>query len=302
MNKFISYSLTLVLALSVALISCEKKIDPIDSYGVEVTYKASSSKAITGNVIVNPKEDVTLDFTITSSLEKMYVIEIQKNSTRIDTFLIGGAGSSSFSASKTYKIDSIAGDYSFRVLARNRQGVYIGDGKKLLKVTVAPDFTYYTNVKLEVPDSSAGSTKSFLELMTGKTYSYKEGSSSSALIDLGYFYDTTTTGAPKHTVYALGASKYVPYNYTTWTKNATVFKKASSPTFANLTSGGAIAAIATTVVNSGTSTSINQLAAGNLVFFKTAAGKVGCLQVNFVNDGGAAVGQSFINCDIKVQR
>lgn len=300
MTKLFSY--TLALALSVVLISCEKKIAPIDNYAVQVEFKNSSSKAVTGNVTVNPKEEITLDFTISSNMEEMYIVEIQKNGTRVDTFMVSAASARNFSASKTYRIDSIAGDYAYRVLARNRKGIFIGDGQKLLKVTVAPDFYYFTNVKLEVPDSSAAKTKSFLAALTGKTLSYTEGAAASATVDMGYFFDTTTVGAPKHTLYALAASKYAPYNLSAWTKNATVLKRASSPSFTALTSGGSLAAVNTSVLNTGTSTSITALVAGNLVYFRTANGKVGCLQVNFVQDGGAAIGQSFINCDIKIQR
>ena len=53
--------------------------------------------------------------------------------------------------------------------------------------------------------------------------------------DFGYFYDTTTVGVtvinqPKHTIYALSASTPVQYDLTGWTKNATIFKKITTPT------------------------------------------------------------------------
>ena len=296
------YILSILAAAAVIVIGCEKTVAPIDSYGVTIDFKPGSAKNITGDVSMNPKDSIILDFTISSSTEDMAVIEIQKNGARIDTFNVSGVNKRSFSGIKRYQSDSIAGDYSYRVFARNKKGVYIGDGGKSIKVTIKPDFIYWSYKTLAVPDSVAKSNKSFFVSTTGDVLSYVQGASNSALIDFGYFYDTTTVGAPKHTIYALGTNKFAPHNLTTWTKNATIFKKVSTPAFSTLTSGSAIAAAGVLNLKTGATTTATALASGNLVYFRTAAGKYGCIQINFINDFGAMQSQTYINIDVKVQK
>ena len=283
-------------------LGCEKKVAPIDSFGVSVNFNTGNPKNLTGNISINPKDSVILDFTIASSTEEMAVIEIQKNGARIDTFNVSGSNKMIFSGIKRYMSDSIAGDYTYRIFARNKKGIYIGDGGKSIKVTINPDFIYWSNKSLAVPDSVAKTNKSFFVSTSGDVLSYVQGAANSALIDFGYFFDTTTVGAPRHTIYALGANKFVPHNLTTWTRNATVFKKASSPAFSTLTSGGSLRAAGISNLASGATTTANALASGNLVYFRTAAGKYGCIQINFINDFGALQSQTYINIDVKVQR
>jgi len=283
-------------------LGCEKKVAPIDSFGVSVNFNTGNPKNLTGNISINPKDSVILDFTIASSIEEMAVIEIQKNGARIDTFNVSGSNKMIFSGIKRYMSDSIAGDYTYRIFARNKKGIYIGDGGKSIKVTINPDFIYWSNKSLAVPDSVAKTNKSFFVSTSGDVLSYVQGAANSALIDFGYFFDTTTVGAPRHTIYALGANKFVPHNLTTWTRNATVFKKASSPAFSTLTSGGSLRAAGISNLASGATTTANALASGNLVYFRTAAGKYGCIQINFINDFGALQSQTYINIDVKVQK
>jgi len=288
MKSFI-HILSSFAAAAVIVIGCEKKVAPIDSYGVTVDYKAGNAKNLTGNVAINPKDSIILDFTISSATEDMAVIEIQKNGARIDTFRVSDANKRSFSGVKRYMSDSIAGDYTYRVFARNRRGVFIGDGNKSIKVTINPDFHFWSFKTLAVPDTVAKTNKSFFVSTTGDVLSFVQGAANSALIDFGYFFDTTAAGAPRHTIYALGANRFAPHNLTTWTRNATVFRKINSPAFSALTSGGS-------------TTAATALAPGNLVYFRTAAGKFGCIQINYINDFGAIQSQSYINIDVKVQK
>ncbi len=283
-------------------LGCEKKVAPIDSFGVTVNFNSGNPKNLTGDIAINPKDSIILDFTIASSTEEMAVIEIQKNGARIDTFNVSGSNKMTFSGLKRYMSDSIAGDYTYRVFARNKRGIFIGDGNKSIKVTINPDFLFWSFKTLAVPDSVVKSNKSFFASSTGEELSFLQGAAKSGLIDFGYFFDTTTVGAPKHTIYALGANKFAPHNLTTWTRNATVFKKATTPAFSALTSGGSLRSAGILNLTSGTTTSATALAPGNLVYFRTAAGKFGCIQVNFINDFGAIQSQSYISIDVKVQK
>jgi hypothetical protein len=292
-----------VIAIIVAGLytSCEKKIDPIDeSFTVEVAFNNSGAKYVTSDIEVNPKDSLFFDFTVTSK-DDLDVVEIQKNGTRVDTFKVPASGKNAFSAVKKYMADSIPGDYSYRILAKNKKGIFIGDGGKLIKVTVKPDFYFWTYRFVYVPDTVAKTNKTYFATATGQVYSYSEGAGNSASIDFGYYFDTTS--ANKHTIYALTAPQPQLdfYDISSWTKRATIFKKATSPAFNNLTSGGALQAAGKTNLSSGTSLKVTALAAGNLVYFKTVEGKIGCIQISFIN-GISPSKTTCINIDVKVQR
>ncbi len=309
-------SLLSLFAAAAILAGCEKKIDPIDNFGVEVTYKATDPKAATGDITLNPKDSFVLDFDLTSSREDIAVIEIQKNGAKIDTFKMSGTGVRSFSGQKRYQIDSVTGDYSFRVLARNSRGVFIGDGNKLIRVSVKSDYNFWSYRFLYVPDSAAKVSKSYFATSTGESFSYTEGMTKSGLIDFGYYFDTTRVSATNltprgHTIYNLTVNPYVPSDISTWTKNATAFKLVTNVTFNNLTSAGAIRTAGIANLGSGTvakvsttdraSASWSSHLTGAVILFRTAAGKYGALQVNFTEHNGASPG-SYINLDVRVEK
>ena len=106
-----------ILSLSAVIVACEKKVDPVDSYGVTVDYKSTSSKSVTGDVELNANDSISFDFTITSSKEDISVVEIQKNSFKIDTIKMAGSGVRTFTGSKKYQVDSINGDCTYRILS-----------------------------------------------------------------------------------------------------------------------------------------------------------------------------------------
>lgn len=287
-----------------AWMGCVKTVEPIaDQFSVNVEYKATSGKTyLTQDVILNPKDSVFLDFTVTAQ-EDMAVIEIQKNGTKLDTFRVSTLAPRSFSGTKGYKLDSIVGVSSFRVLARNAKGQFIGDGKKLITVTTMPDFRYYRQRQLSVPDSTAKTNPSFFSTATGDKFSFSDvvTKTNSAAIDFGYFYDTTTASAPKHTIYALtNSTVFAPHDLSTWTKNGTIFKKITSPAFTAILNAGEIVKAGITNLASGTVTKCPQLVTGAMYVFKTAGGKYGVFYVNFTNQDKATK-DTWINIDVKMQ-
>ena len=90
-----------LLAISIGLNACVKKVDPVDDFKVTVDYRSTTPKSVTSDVTLNPKDSIYLDFTITSPDEDMTYVEIQKNGVRLDTFqLAGQANKRSFSKIK----------------------------------------------------------------------------------------------------------------------------------------------------------------------------------------------------------
>jgi hypothetical protein len=291
---------------------CEKKVDAIDAYGVTVEYNSSNPKCITENTEVNPKDSIYLDFTLTSEKEMAFV-EIQKNGVRIDTFNVAG-GKKVFSAIKGYKADSAAGDYSYRVLARTIQAEFLGDGDKLLTVTVKPDFIFYSYRIMAVPDTTDKVNKCYFSINTGESFNYNEAATRSAAIDFGYYYDTTTiplSNPPTkfgHTFYALNApqTQINFYDISSWTKNATVLKMMPSNVnfVSGLTSAGAINTLIKGNMTSGTGSKVNKIEAksgSNVIGFKTVTGKYGAILFRYANQNSDAKGTT-IQIDVKVQK
>ncbi|MBK8089791.1 MAG: hypothetical protein IPK31_18745 [Chitinophagaceae bacterium] len=298
--KYISAAVLILLFVA----ACEKKREPIDAYKVTVEYKNSNPFSVTADKEVNPKDSIFFDFTVTSQ-EPMTYVEIQKNGVRIDTFNVSGS-KNTFSASKGYRADSIPGNFSYRILARNKSAVFLGDGNKLFTVTVKPDFYFWSYRILAVPDTVNKTNKCYYSTSDGKIYSYTEGAANSASIDFGYYFDTTT--ANKHTIYALsGAQAQLSYyDISAWTKNATVFKKmATSVNFVTgLTSAGAINTLIKNNMTSGTAakvTTVSTTSGSNVIGFKTAAGKYGAILIRYVNRDLPANG-TVIEVDVKVQK
>ena len=302
-----------LLVLGLFLSACEKKVEPVDSFDVTVDYRSSGAKFVVGDVTRNPKDSIYFDFTISSPRDMSYV-EIQKNGVRIDTFRLNSTNNRSFSLIKGYQVDSAAGDYSYRVLARDARAIFMGDGGKMFTVTVIPDFNFWSYRILQVPDTVAKTNKTYYSTKDGKTYSYSDGAANSASIDFGYYWDTTGRGTAatnddlKHTIYSLSAAQpqLGYYDISTWTKNVTLLKKMpSSVNFVTgLTSGGAIQTLIGGNMNSGTSskvTTISTSAGSNVIGFKTTNGKFGAILIRYVN-GDSPNKETQIEVDVKVQK
>ena len=300
-----------LITASIGLSACEKKVDPVDDFKVTVEYHKSSPKALTSDVTLNPKDSIYLDFTITSPEQDITYVEIQKNGVRIDTFQMAGqANKRSFSKIKGYMADSTAGDYTYRVLARDSRAVFLGDGGKAIKVTINPDFILWSQRILFVPDTVEKTNKTYMSLLEGKTYNYTEASAVSSKIDFGFYYDTTgrattATGDDQfHSIYALSAPQpqLAFYDISSWTKNATLFKRLSGVNFnTQLTSSGAINTLVKNNMATGTSAKINLLVANNVIGFKTVDGKYGAMLIRIVK-GSSPEKTTNIEIDVKVQK
>lgn len=303
-----------LLIITGAFAACEKKVDPIDSYFVTVDYKSSGPKFLTGDVELNPKDSIYLDFTITS-LDDMAYVEIQKNGVRIDTFRLNNLSNKrQFSLVKGYRADSASGSYTYRVLARNERAIFMGDGGKNITVTIKPDFNFWSYRILQVPDSVSKTNNCYYATTEGKVYSYTTGGANSAKIDFGYYWDTTgrgtasTTDDLKHTIYSLSAAQpQLGFNdISSWTKNVTLLKK--MPTSVNfvtgLTSAGAIQTLIGGNMTSGTAskvTTVSTTGGSNVIGFKTAAGKFGAILIRYVS-GDSPNKETQIEVDVKVQK
>jgi hypothetical protein len=292
------------------LTACKKTTDPIDVSNANVELKNAGTGFVVNDITVNPNDSIFFSYTVTSNNDMRYV-SIQKNPANQTAFVLRDtlttAQKNSFSAVKRLRADSINGSFIYHIVAHDKDGKYIGH--KAVVVTVKSDYDYYTFRTLMVPDTTAKVNTCYMSAAKGLLYSYTTGAANSADIDFGLYYDTTFTASTSTTddlrfsLYALSAAQpqLSYYDISTWTKNATVLKKVTSPAFNTLTSAGAIRTSCNTNLASGTSTKITQLVAGNMVAFRTAAGKRGVLLVNYGN-GSSPAKESFLNVDIKIER
>lgn len=306
MKKIITGSVLMLILLN----SCQKKADPVDGSNANVALVSAGTNYVTGNVTVNPKDSLLFSFTISSNTDMKYV-SIQKNPVNQTAFLVRdtltSANKNSYTVVKRFAADSANGDYLYRIVAHDATGIYIGH--KDIVVSVKADFNYFTYRFLQVPDTTEKKNTCYLAATTGAVYSYTSGAANSAAIDMGFYFDTTGVGTTstaddvKFSVYALSATQpqLSYYDISSWTKNATIMKKATSPAFNTLLSAGSLRSAGVTNLSSGATNKATLLASGNLVFFRTTAGKNGCLQVNFVN-GSDASKASYINVDVKIEK
>ncbi|TDH27445.1 hypothetical protein EXU57_07630 [Segetibacter sp. 3557_3] len=310
MLKFITGTVIVFFFFS----SCVKTVDPVDSNNAIVELTSTGPKSVTGDVTVNPKDSLVFSFTISSNKQMKYV-SIQKNPVNQTAFVVrdtlSDANANTYSATKRLMADSANGSYLYRIQALDARGNYIGH--RDINVIVSPDFNYFTYRFLYVPDTTAKTNTTYMSAATGTVYSYTTGAANSAAIDFGVYYDTSGTASASTTddlrfsLYSLSAPQpqLSYYDISSWTKNVTIMKRSASPGFNTLLSAASIRAATSSTgaasLTTGTSTKITQLVAGNLVYFKTAAGKVGCMQINFAN-GTSPAKDSYINVDVKIEK
>lgn len=290
--------------------ACKEKVDPVDINNANITLMSKGTGYVTENITVNPKDSLFFSYTVTSDKPMKYV-GIQKNPVNQVAFVtrdtLADANKFSYTAEKRLRADSINGSFIYRVSAHDALGNYIGH--KDVLVTVLADFNYYTFRVLRVPDTVAKTNPAYLSARTGETFSYTTGAANSAAIDFGFYYDTTgrasasATDDLRFSLYSLSAAQPQLgfYDIGTWTKNVTIMKKATSPSFTSLTSGAALRAAGITNLASGSSSKVTQLVGNNMVFFKTANGKYGAMLINFVS-GSSPAQDSYINVDIKIEK
>lgn len=308
-----------LLALSVLLFtSCAKEAPNIFNMftDVSVTYNNSDPRCVTDYKLINDKDEVWIDFTITSDKEDMYSYVIETSAgtqqpTRITTPITDGTKRRSFSFIYKIPVNLMRdGKQSFRVYPLNEKGIYMGDGYKKVTVEQNPSYVILANRDIYLPDTVAKVLPSFFSLSDGTGYSYTNGAANSAKIDLGiyrtpvinaqgiitgYVYNIYNTSAP--------ATTFPIYDVSTWTKRLTKFSApvASQGTVFtnNAFSGSTIEALAKarTINLNATTTGI---ASTSAVFFQTPEGKYGMLYFFFFTSDLNK--RPYCNVSVKIQK
>lgn len=320
----------LALLLAVAVTSCAKVEPKFNSNNLTVTFNAPTATYLTADKTVNAKD--SLDFSYSGSCTNpITYVTLTKNDTEVGRDSIKTGDRTSFSnLVKKMVADTIPGNYVYKVVARDKDNIYLGSSDPII-VTVTSNFNFYTNRRLYVPDSTAKTSPCFINLATGTTYSYTDVMSGnlSAQVDMGYFFSTdsvnTATSATAtrikttvgHTFYSPNSTPATGqrafYDLSSWTKNATQLNIATSPSFASLNSSGALKAAGLTNLKTNYSSvpnyslwptpqsSFKGIATASLIFFKTAAGKYGVINITYISSSGPGKG-GYVNFDYKIQQ
>lgn len=297
----------IALLLAVIATSCVKVEPKFNSNNITVTFNNAGANYLTGDKTVNGKDSLDFSYSGTSSVPIVYVT-LTKNDTEVGRDSIKTGDRMSFTnLVKKFVADTIPGNYVYRVVARDKDNIYLGSSNNII-VTVNSDMIYIKNNTLYVPDTTAMTNKTYFNVATQASYSYTDitTGNNSNVIDFGYFWDPTIASGttPKgNTIYNLNLSP-VPsaitmYNTSAFTKNATQFKVITSPTWVNLNSGAIIKAQGIAAFKTASANSVTGLAAGSIVLFKTAAGKYGAINVLYVS-GASAYASTFMSFDLKV--
>jgi len=331
MKKYITL-LGIIAALAVMLSACQKTTDPINANVITVSFVKAGPKFLTDDITVNPKDSIQFQYTVTSPTP-MFTVALAKAQPSsnlvippyafLDSVKTGNL--QTFAVTHKMIADSIAGVYNYNVIARDANGIYLGSSK-VITVTVTPDFYYYTNRQVFVPDTTAKTNPCYYSSSANTSFSYTTaGVANSPKIDFGFFFNTDsvytkgkTTGVVGPTIYALNLTPTPAqisfYDISTWTKNATTFKVASSPSFSSLTSGGAIKQGCITNLKSGATNKLpivtlgsgssrtdtyTALTTGNEIFFKTVDGRYGVISITWLNLVGASKA-TYMNFEVKV--
>lgn len=338
MRKYITL-VGIIAAFAAMLSGCAKTTDPINPNVATITFVKAGPKFLTSDITVNPKDSIQFQYTVTSSVP-MATVELDKSLVSSNNVLpafafkdsVKTAGALTFTVTHKMIADSIPAIYQYNVVARDRNGVFVGQSV-VINVTVTSDFYYYPNRTIFTPDT-AQTAQTYYSSSLNNTFSYATGAANSANIDFGYYFnpDTSQKAGSKanqpvygHFLYALNATptprsaKNPVYDISTWTKNATIMKQvtASVPTFASLTSGGAIkqgaltnlktgattqAPVVTTTITAGKQTdTYTPLATGNVIWFKTADGRYGALTVTFLSSSTSAK-TTYMNYEVKITK
>ncbi|WP_316807855.1 hypothetical protein [Pedobacter agri] len=320
----------LFIALCVIVFaSCKKESTNIFNMfeDVTVTFNNSDPRCVTDYKLINDKEEVWIDFTISSAKEDMYsyIFEVSAGTaqaTRYTVNITDPAQRRSFSS--IIKLPNSAfpaaalrdGKQSYRICALNEKGVYIGDGYKKVTVEVNPSFMIYANRDIYLPDTVAKILPSFFSVTDATTFSYTNAATNAGKIDFGIYrkpganstvqtptwvvnlYSPSVATNPL-TVYDI--SGFSPKRTTKFSQPVTGQANAFLTTAISGSSIETLAKARAITFNETTQTTpANGLAAGNAVFFLTPEGRYGMLYINAVTSDLQK--RPFINVSIKVQR
>jgi len=265
-----------VAAFGLLATSCGKNEEPV------ITLASTST---TSGAQVYVGDSIIYDVEVSDDKEVKEVSIADVSGTTLKTVSIGAETGKAHFAFLAEKVGTVT--YTISVVDKK-------DTKTSQDVTAEIVLGFKEHVaKMVFAPLADNSSKTFYSSQTGETYTVADFATNSAKIDFGVFGGNTSKvalAAPSDyltTAYDLAAL------YPTATKNATAFAKSGTSDFDAIKTRALIEGAYTkgTPATDGTqvkTTRIYNIAAGDVIAFKTAAGKYGVLKVKTVNATGVA--------------
>jgi len=256
----------------------------------------------TSDVTINVGDPVVLHFSINQGDEKIEDVVIKKD----DGIVYKASDSSEVKIEDgmvvnfSYVLNN-PGTYVFDIEVTDKSGVVT---TKTVNVTVGADYSEYTLKLLYAPLADKTSS-SFFKSSTGETVAVTDFASNSADIDFGYFYANSKLAVLASPSDYLTTAYDLAALYPNATKNVTTFAT-STANYANISSSDDIkyvydnGTLATDGSGNNTATRVGTLSVGDVVAFKTAAGKYGVVTVTEIS--GTYNSGDYIKLDVKVQK
>lgn len=283
----------LLLLLLVMLFSCKREGDNIFNLfeDVSVTLHQENELNIGTYKEVAVGDSIHVDFTISSKSKDMHQVWIFYNGAGAAALKIPLGETEKRNFRYVYKIraDKV-GKTTFRIMAVDREGVFMGDGYTAVTFNVLSDYVHLNSRNLYMPDSVDRSSACFMDLVEGKTYTYAEALLHPEKIDLGMYrtYTIEPNGniTYKYSIYSLQADP-IPFGAFDFTGlagkgRATYFsgiQNNQASAFLNtLTSGAAIQSNA--ISRKTSNLKLEDLKVGSLFYFRTPDEKYGAVMVN----------------------
>lgn len=321
--KNITFRLGVVIAgLTLSFSACKKEAPNIyNMFGdISVTFNGNHPFSVTDYREYNDGDSIYIDYTITSAKEDMAAVCIKWEGQEgpVSTINIADAPNKR-SYSGVYKmLATRGGESKYRVYALNTQGVYIGDGYTSVTINVKADYTYYTDRRIYLPDSTLRDRPCYFSIKRGEAFSYLNGKDVSADLDFGIYRTLAPVGNSNATdgywyhLYSLSAEPlfFNVNDISTWTRRATLFstpRNESSTFLSNRLTGSMLSSVSIGQVASGKDvrfketarTSSGTIKVGSVVYFKTPEDKYGAIYFKEITSDFD--GKPFALTSIKVQ-
>ena len=289
MKKNILIVATLMLALITTFSSCKK-----DSTPPTIQFTAGSGYT-SSDVTVPVSSTIKVGITAKSGSSKLTDFKIVANaSTSPTTILDSTFSSDTFSRDFTITAPAEAGtaSLSFIVTDQDNQTAEVS----FVITTTAKPISEYTQVMLGSYNNSAyGSSFASAD---GTVYMLADAKANASKVDWLYYYGSVNAATLAAPADADAATVFnsASNGLQTWpVLNATRFRAVTEgAVWDNILNAADIEAIA---VNTN-KTSVNQLSVGDILAFKTAAGKLGLIKIDAITTGAAGT----ITYTVKVQQ
>ncbi|NSW44212.1 MAG: hypothetical protein HPY79_00060 [Bacteroidales bacterium] len=297
MKKLFAISL-IVLAGAAMFTSCKKdetKPAPeitVTNNKTAYTVTATADTTITFNVTVTAEAEID-QFTI-------------KKTVGSTTTSYGNPSGFAGQTSYTYNFqevfhptDTYPISFTFKVVDKEGQEASITvTVSKVQGQTGTPFGAFNSYTAVLMGGQNNATTGSFYASVGNHVYTLSQAAANSASVDFAYYYGSTnlaTLSAPADPQITSVANFSTIANWQT--RNNTLFVKNPSVDFANISTTTDISG-----VTFGTDLKANQLSVGDVVAFKTAAGKIGFVKVTAITQINGTNSEGTITIDVKVQQ